>query len=435
MSDNPETETAFFVDSLDSNNETFYYRIEGISPFGELGPPSNVVSGKGRDNLSGQVVIREGAVQDEKMIHLVWEFPKESEDNIAGFKVSKSRSAGGPYEEVTKMALIASTRDYFDVASFNNTYYAISAVDESGEDVSRSFPFLVHVEDNTPPSMPSGLTGSINKKGIVQLMWQEGKDVDLMGYRVFRSNSLKEEFIEVTKKLLANPGFSDTIAIKVLNRKIFYRVVAVDNNYNNSEFSEVLSLDKPDVVPPVAAVFTKAEIDKGTIVLAWTNSTSTDIAKVDLVRNDTEDQISRTLKTWIPPASATEHRETSLTPGKTYKYKLMVYDSAGNMAESNSPQLFFETGFRSALSDIKTIVDRDNREIRFQWKNQSTVVKCLVYRKRGDGSIQLYKTIDGNIDSFTDKNIAINSRYIYRIQVVYAKGIKSQLSEEIPVVY
>jgi hypothetical protein len=105
------------------------------------------------------------------------------------------------------------------------------------------------------------------------------------------------------------------------------------------------------------------------------------------------------------------------------------------MAESNSPQLFFETGFRSALSDIKAIVDRDNREIRFQWKNQSTVVKCLVYRKRGDGSIQLYKTIDGNIDSFTDKNIAINSRYIYRIQVVYAKGIKSQLSEEIPVVY
>jgi hypothetical protein len=435
MSEQPGTEKAFFVDSLETNNKTYYYRIAGNSPFGETGPPSNVASGEGHDDLSGYLVIREGKAIENKKVRIVWEFPAEAEKMIEGFHISRANKAGGPYTVVTKAPLEKTTREYVDETGFYNTYYQLTAIDRTGKETSRSFPFHVQIEDNSPPAIPVTLTGSIDKNGIAAVRWQPVKDNDLMGYSVFRSNSLTEEFVEITQKLIVKPAFTDTINIRVLNKKIFYRVIAVDKNYNASEFSEVLTLTRPDVVPPVAPVFTKAQIDSSAIVLQWTNSTSEDIANVELTRIEKEDKMNRTVKTFTPPLLVSTHKDASLTPGKTYQYKLTVYDSAGNKAESVSPQLYFETGVRSAVRDIKATVDRDKKQISFQWKNSVQAIRCTIYRKKNNEPLLLYQTLDGNVESFVDKNITINNNYSYKVQVIYPKGIKSALSEEIKVVY
>lgn len=439
MSESPDTETAYFVDSLAVNNKVYYYRVAGVSPFGETGPPSNVVSGQGRDDLSGFLVIREGKALDpatsSKKVSIAWEFPVEAEKQIAGFRVSRASKAGGPYTDITAIPLTKDKREYVDVTTFYNTYYQVSAVDESGKELSRSFPFLVQVEDNTPPAVPVGLSGTIDKHGITQLTWQENKDDDLMGYRIFRSNSLQEEFVELTHTLLTTPAFTDTVVVRVLNKKIYYRAVAVDKNYNASDFSSPLALTKPDVVAPVAPVFTKAGIENGTIALAWINSSSEDVAKVELNRMEKEDQINRVIRTWTPPAAVTEHTEATLTPGKSYQYKLIVYDSSGNTSEGVSPLIYFETGYRQAVTDAKATVDRNARQIRVEWKNTSPAVKCTIYRKRNSEPFVLYQTMEGNIETFTDKRISINNTYSYKVQVAYAKGVKSQLSQEIKVIY
>jgi uncharacterized protein len=346
-----------------------------------------------------------------------------------------SAPEGGPYTDVNKTPLTKDKREYTDVTLHNNTYYQISTVDKSGNETSRSFPFLVQIEDNTPPAIPTGLTGLIKKDGIAELTWQPNKDNDLMGYRVFRSNSLKEEFVEITQKLLTKPSVVDSIKLKVLNRKIYYRVAAVDKNYNASEFSETLALTKPDIVPPIAPIFTKAEIENNSIILKWANSPSEDVAKVELTRIEKEDRVSRVIRTWTPPMVGTELNEASLAQGKSYQYKLTVYDSAGNISEGLSPALYFETGFRNAVSNIKATVDRDGRQINFQWKNNAPVTKCMIYRKKNDEPLILYQTLNGDVASFTDKHVSINNTYIYKVQVVYEKGIKSLLSEEIKVIY
>jgi uncharacterized protein len=435
MTEEAESETAFYLDSLEVNDQAYYYRIAGLSPFGETGPPSNVVSGSGKNDLSGYLIIREGKVHTDKKVHLVWEFPAQAEQLIAGFVVSRSGTAGGPYEEVTKTALPKDQRNYEEAVAGNNIYYLLKAVDASGKEVASSFPFLVQSEDNTPPLIPSGLSGIISKTGIVELKWQANTDTDWMGYRVFRSNSLREEFVEVTRTLLTQPSFSDTITVKVLNQKIYYRVVAVDKNYNNSEFSSVLQLAKPDVVPPASPVFTKAELEKGGIVVQWINSPSEDIAKVELSRMEKEDKVKRVIRTWMQPASANEYTDLSLKPGNTYQYQLTVYDSTGNTSTSVSPQLYYETGSRGAVGNIQASVDRETKEVKIQWKNEVPVVRCAIYRKRNEEPLVLYRTLEGNVDSFGDKNIITNSHYVYKVQVTYPKGIKSVLSEEIKVLY
>ncbi len=74
--------------------------------------------------------------------------------------------------------------------------------------------------------------------------------MDIRGFNVFYSNKPDHEFSLLTKTPLTDTVFRDTISLKTLTKKIYYKVVAVDYNSNYSKFSQILELKRPDVVPP-----------------------------------------------------------------------------------------------------------------------------------------------------------------------------------------
>lgn len=435
MSEALESETAYFVDSLEANNQTYYYRISGISPFAEIGPYSNIVSGEGKDDLFGLLVIREIKALESESVSLSWDFPVEMEKQISGFIVSKSPTPNGPFIDVNNKALPATMRAYEDKTSYNNTYYILKAMDKNGQEVSRSFPYLVQFEDNTPPAIPETIEGTIDNNGIAKIRWKPNSDHDLLGYRVFRSNSLHEEFVEVTKDILNDSYFEDSINIKVLNKKVYYNVVAVDKNFNTSDYSSALELSRPDVIPPTPPVFTNTTIKSDSLILGWVNSVSDDVAKYELTRIERNGRAKKLIMSWYPNAPKTELIEASLIPGNDYQYIITVYDSAGNESEAISRKIHFETGYRKALSTIQTKVDREAKQITLQWKSEPPVVRYIVYRKTNDGSLTLYQTLDGNVDTFVDSNVSINNMYEYKIQQVFPQGVRSTMSEGIKVKY
>jgi uncharacterized protein len=435
MSESQNSETAYYVDSLEVNNKTFHYRIIGISPFAETGPSSNVVKGEGKNDLSGFLVLKEGKADNQKKVTLKWQFPLEAEKQIAGFKIAKSNFPGGPFTDTPGAIIPKNIRQFLDESSFYNTYYIVRAIDNTGKEVSRSFPFLVQIEDTTPPNVPTGLKGEVNEVGKVTLTWNKNVDPDLMGYRVFKANSDKEEFVEVTQSILNTPSFNDSVNTQVLDKRIFYKVIAVDNNFNTSDYSASINLKKPDIIAPVAPVFTVVEVKDGKLSLEWENSVSDDVAKLELTRIEKEDRTSRPIKSWNTPVIGNSYIEQTLTLGKTYRYKLVVYDSAGNSNEVLSQEIFFETGVRPAVSNIQSVVDRDIKKITLTWKNTAPAISCLIYRKKNDGSMILYKSLDGNVESFTDTSVGISNVYTYQVQLVFPKGVKSALSAEVKVNY
>lgn len=433
MTQKLQSEEAHFVDSLDANNKTVYYRINGISPFAEAGPYSNVVSGQGKDNLGGLLIIREGKVVEGTRVRLVWEFPVNAEYQIAGFIVASSNNPNIAYQDVIKKPLPRSSREYMQETLFYNTYYILRAVDNNGVEITRSFPFLVQVPDQTPPANPTGLTGKMAKDGVATLTWNANTDKDFMAYRVFRSNSLHEDFVEVTKEFIPKPYFIDTVNIRVLNKKIYYYVVAVDKNYNPSDYSNLLTLTRPDIIAPTAPVFKETEMKNDSITLRWENSVSDDIKSYELVRIEKEDKLNRVIKTWYAKDSLTYYADKGVTLGKTYSYKIIASDSSDNKSTTTSREVFFESGVRKPVSNITVLTDREKKSITLSWKNEKTVSKCTVFRKMNDGKFVIHETLEGNIQSFTDKNIPINNIYVYKIQVSFGGGIKTQLSEEIKV--
>jgi uncharacterized protein len=435
MTQKLESEEAHYVDSLDVNQKTYYYRINGISPFAENGPYSNIVSGAGIDDLNGFLIIREGKVLEQKKVKIGWEFPADAEKQIAGFIVANSPTPSGPYVDLVKKPILKTLREFLTETPYYNTYYILRAIDKNGNEITRSYPYLVQIADETPPNIPIGLDGVMSKTGVASLKWNANTDKDLLGYRVFRTNSLKEEFVEVTKEIIPNPVFNDSVNIHVLNKKIYYRVVAVDKNYNPSDYGNLLLLQRPDVIAPTKPVFLKTDITKDSIALKWENSVSDDVAKYELIKIEKEDKLNRVIKTWYPNDTLTQFNDISLTLGKTYTYKIIVYDSSGNISEGISRQVFYETGVRKPVSEIKASTDREKKLIELSWRNESPAVKVMVYRKINNNPYSLYETQDGNIERFVDKSIAINNVYGYKIQAVFKGGVKSLLSEEMKVTY
>jgi hypothetical protein len=435
MSEKPETETAYYVDSLTSNQATYYYRIQGISPFAEQGPYSNVVSGQGKEDLTGLLIIREGKASEARKVRIAWEFPALFERDIVGFYVSSAQKPDGPYTDLHKKPLPTTTREYTQATPYNNTYYTLRAVDKNGKERVRSFPFLVQIADETPPAIPVGLKGSINQVGVASISWAANTDSDLLGYRVFRSNSLGEERVEVTKVILSKPVWVDTVNIRVLNKKIYYSVVAVDKNYNPSDYSVSLALNRPDVIAPTAPVFTRTEVGKDTITLAWIGSVSDDVAQYELTRIEKEERLSRRMRLWSSSEPLISYKDHILVPGRTYQYRITVTDSSGNTSESTSREIIFEPGYRPAVTELKDSVDREAKKIVLRWKNAQPASKCVVYRQVNEGPLQILVTLEGNAETFTDKLISANNRYVYKVQPVHSKGVKALLSKELKVMY
>src|SRR5690606_10798794 len=136
-----------------------------------------------------------------------------------------------------------------------------------------------------------------------------------------------------------------------------------------------------------------------------------------------------------PGRLKTNFKETALSSGNNYQYKITAFDSAGNSSEALSKIIFFENGIRQAVSNIKVGADREKKQIDIQWKNGSPAVKCLIYRRKGENALTLYQTLEGNVEAFTDKNVTMNNAYEYKLQLVYDKGIKSMISEGIKIKY
>ncbi|MDQ3394530.1 MAG: hypothetical protein M3512_10535 [Bacteroidota bacterium] len=279
------------------------------------------------------------------------------------------------------------------------------------------------------------LSGAIEVNGQATLTWKPNTDADLLGYRVFKSNSLSDEFVEVTREILSRPTYKDSVNIRVLNKKVYYSVIAVDKNYNTSDYSAPLTLDRPDIIAPAVPVFTKVEVRKEDILLEWIKSASNDVAKYELSRVSKTDRLTRLMKTFYPTDTSKTYTDRFVEQGKIYQYVLTAYDSAGNFSEVKSREVYNETGVRKAVANVKVGVDREAKHIDFKWTNEAPALKCFIYRRINDEPLTLYQTIEGNIENFKDKQVTINNTYIYKVQLIYAKGIKSQLSEEVKVIF
>jgi YD repeat-containing protein len=123
--------------------------------------------------------------------------------------------------------------------------------------------------DTTPPSVPTGLTGSAPSSSLVNLSWNASTDADgsgLAGYKVYRNGS---QIGTAAATSYADNTVSGTV-------RYTYQVAAYDNRGNTSALSASFSVTTPDTVPPsVPTGLTVTAIAYNQVNLSWNASPDT----------------------------------------------------------------------------------------------------------------------------------------------------------------
>jgi fibronectin type 3 domain-containing protein len=417
-----------YSDSVLKNYQTYYYRVTGINAFGDRSKPSDPIRVMAIDLTAPEPpIITEIKADASGSIHFKWN-KNFQEPDFKGFIVGRSASLKGPFEPIVKDYLPFTAKEFTDehpsVTAPN--YYMVAAVDTAGNP-GRSNPAYMNVQDNTAPAAPRGLAGNIDSAGRVTIHWNWNKEEDLAGYKIFFANAPDQVFTPLNADFITDTVYTDSITLKTLTKKIYYKVAACDRNMNVSAFSEMLALNKPDIVPPMEPIIHAFNVTDSGIILHWYTSASEDAALQKLLRKkDSAAEWELIAQLPVADTSYTDHKAEA---GHVYSYSIQTIDSSGLSSEPSFPLRVYKyySGFEGGIQHFD-ITKGENKEVVLQWSAPSKKVSYyILYREKDRAGFRMAGTIEGDAENFKEKT-SVGS-YRYAIRAVFENGRQSALSE------
>jgi uncharacterized protein len=426
-----------FTDQLDENYHPYFYRIRGITMYGEISEPSGSIVAMGRDQKPPPPPENAKAeVLSPQEIRIIWETDSLVPDH-AGFLIQKSSSLSGPFQWITMDPLPDTARSFIDaypnVHSAN--YYKIYSLD-TAVNLSPSNLVFCQMKDTIPPAPPAELQGSIDTTGNVILTWPWGEEPDLIGYRVYASHKDSGEYIQATKHFLEDTVFQDTIPLKTYQEKIYYKIVAVDAKYNHSEFSDVLEIKKPDLIPPLPPVFRNSRATREAVIIEWIKSPSPDVEQ-QIIYRKTENRDWEILT--VVGRSVLYLIDSTTQSGLTYRYAVEAVDDDSLFSGKSQPVIARLHGqqLKEGIEDLSADLDRNTRQVNLSWTFsgiEDKPRKFVIYRSFRDLGLLTHKTVPGNVNSFSE-TISEGEQIDYAVKIIFEDGGESRISEIVTVQY
>ncbi|OQD43424.1 hypothetical protein BUL40_06225 [Croceivirga radicis] len=409
----------FYQDTI-TNGKAYKYRVKGFTAFGEVGPYSEEVGGMPKERLAFTPRISRKKMIDPNTVELLWEFDEKGNEAIKSFYLSRSNKDNGVYTKVVENIPVNQRKiTYKGLKAIN--YFRITAVGKNGIE-SESYSSMVQPIDSTPPAPPVNITAKIDTTGVVTLEWNRNTEVDLAGYRVYRNTSKTAEFSMVSPALIKDNRFTDTITIKTLNTKMYYKVTAEDQRYNTSEFSKVFALNIPDVLPPSPPVIKSFANNAEGVAITWVPSSSKDVKAHILFKKETQSKEWLQLKVL---ESDTTFMDENTVAG-TFAYTVIAKDSTGLESTPAKPIIVKRKG-QTNTEKAMNLTAVPNRELRFiaiQWRiKNEDISEYRLYKSVNSGPLRLYRTLDKESKGINDVDISVNTEYGYGIQGVTRTGV------------
>ncbi|MGV9012785.1 MAG: hypothetical protein ACOH13_09350 [Flavobacteriales bacterium] len=425
MDPDKEKRADFFVyeDSV-ANYTPYEYRLAGITSFGMESAPSPVVRAMGRDLTAPPSPEMKGVKEEKGKLVVRWEQPAGSRD-LAGFRVERSEVVNGVYYPLHTGLLSKAARSFTDTSTFlmSGNHYHVIALDTAGN-ASVSLGAYGSTIDSVPPLPPVQLRGSIDTNGVVTVEWEQGKEMDLLGYRVFFANATDHTFNTLTPTPIPMLIWHDTIPLRTLTKDIHYKVVAVDRSFNHSAFSAMLTLHKPDRVAPVSPVIAGYVATDSMVTIRFIPSGSDDVKAHNIYRRSNE-AVPWNLVAALPPSTKeTTWTDTDVSGTTLYAYAIEAIDSTGNVSE-RTPPLRVRVNARvdrEAVTDVQAIV-MDENTVAVRWKaSDSGIEHYVIYRTRENAALMAIGSVTTSADGFTDVRLPGKGAYIYSVKAVHANG-------------
>ena len=425
-----------FVDTLSHNNKKYYYRVKGITSFGEDSPYSEIKSGTGYRKLTEYAKITGHKFLKNGKVNIKWVFEENKESPIVKFQLNQSNSITGKFHVILD-EIPKDKREISVKLTESTNYITVSAISKQKEKTI-SQASLVQAIDSIPPGIPKGLEAIIDTSGVVKIKWNRNLEKDLIGYRVFRGNLEKEEFIQLTVSPIKENYFVDNVKIKSLNDKVFYKIVSVDNRFNMSDYSDVLIVKKPDVIPPSSPIFKTYKITQEGIHLFWIPSSSGDVIAHKLYRKNitSKDEEWQLLFEDLSVYNQSNYLDKSVKSSVKYIYGVFAEDDSGLISKASTPLTLIaanKSDDKTLIKNFKGVSNRTSRAIELSWNTFDSVEEIQIYKSTESQKATLFKQFSVNETGFIDVNVKPNNTYTYTIKAKDNKG--NVVFEKVKIIY
>ncbi len=366
---------------------------------------------------------------------LEWEMNNPPAPDLMGFVIARGDAPDSDFRIIHPELLPENTRSFTDTTFLEGqlNYYVIQAVD-TAFNVSSSLPAAVTLIDTIPPAKPVFLSGSIDSTGVVTLEVHKNAEHDLMGYRLFKANDPDHEFSVIFEGFVEDRShrdeiptvFTDTVTLNSLTPKIYYKVKALDFNFNQSEFSEMMVIERPDTIPPTTPVFRNVISSTDRISLHFALSKSADVASHTLYRNT---DLSEPWQAYAMLANDdVSFTDMEVEQGITYYYSIRAVDQGGLYSDYARPVFgkAYDDGVRPPVENLVAETDDDSLVLTWDYPLSIENTFFIVYRIDEQGRIRQYRRTD---EPGLSGSVADSRGMRFAVKAFTTDGGESPLSE------
>ncbi len=179
--------------------------------------------------------------------------------------------------------------------------------------------------------------------------------------------------------------------------------------------SHTLALTPP---PPAAPThLTLVSETPSSVAISWTDNATNETGYV-VERNTSGGEYAQLGSTL--PANTTTYTDATASPDTQYCYRVKAVNAAGSSLYSNELCVTMPPSAPTNLA----IVSVTTTSIYLTWADNATTETGYVVQRQTDGGAftQVGSTLPNNTKSFTDRTIAIDTSYCYRVAAVNAGG-------------
>jgi len=357
---------------------------------------------------------------------------------LKGFIIARGEENKGKFNIIHQNILAKETRVFTDKTfkKDRTNYYVIQAIDTAGN-ISSTMPAFVTIIDSVPPVKPRFLKAEIDSLGVVTLDVKLNKEKDLMGYRLYRSNSEKHEFSVIQEGFDGNDSipkpvqimFKDTVTLNSLTPYIYYRIKALDQNFNQSVFSDILKVKRPDKIAPTIPVFKDVKVKTDEVELYFALSNSIDVVEQILYRRLSFDEQWEKLS--LLEKGQNKYIDKKVKQGTKYYYTIQSKDDSGNLSDY-AVAVFgqpYDDGVRPIVTNLKFNIEKHSVFLSWNYPEKYQNSNFVVYKKNRKGHLVQYKDTKNLV--FEEK--LSKGTFEYAIKAFTQDGGESKISKLITV--
>jgi uncharacterized protein len=465
-------DSLLYTDTVPNETKTYYYRIVGITYFGETeASPSVIIRTKYKHSALPSIESWKNINTTQYKTSWVFRdfvgngsanqvvaFPRDSV-TLYRLLISNSDSTGlykalptASIDYNLKSSLINKSDLVQKVDTSKSYYLKLEVVLNSGTILS-SLPYFMTKITKLPPAKPTGFTATSNSSltdslYIINLTWNKINTPKPLKYQVLRKFNGDSESLEISKGIENTGALKDTLAGKNSYPQITYYLIAYDEDFNPSE-PAIITYTKPDNIRPLPPIIKSYEVNNLNVKLYFQFGNDTDLASIFLFRKKaSEDGLGQQILAISPSNLPAYHEDMNLTNGETYIYYMIAKDLNNNEScyeiDENGnclvPAQFVPVKILSTkkdpILDFKGVLNLDFPSENLTWTKPISpdIERIELYKNElvrassSSNSYTFWKSLPADAITLTDFDVKFFSTYQYRIRAVYKDGTMSPMS-------